>query len=160
MTNNNLQELEDKLLAAQDLVEKLKAEKEAAEKANQKYKLQGGNWSLVPTTNQVSGKHGSATNWAEAGLERKTETLAQSALKQIRAFSRMLAYAHEHDGCPEWYAGWSETRDDHYSVVYNHTSNQWRVNTNRSNQSVAPYMSETTAQKLCDDLNSGRFSLE
>jgi hypothetical protein len=32
----NLQELEDKLLAAQAIVEKLKAEKEAAEKANQK----------------------------------------------------------------------------------------------------------------------------
>jgi hypothetical protein len=156
---NNLQELEDKLAAAQAIVEKLKAEKEAAEKANQKYELQGGNWSLVPTTNQVSGKHGSATNWVEAGLERKTEALAESALKQIRAFSRMLAYVHEH--CPEWEADWrNKNNETKYKVSYDHSLEKWTVEGNSWVQSNTVYMDRPTAIKLADDLNSGRFSLE
>jgi hypothetical protein len=155
----DLQELEDKLAAAQAIVEKLKKEKEVAEKANQKYELQGGGYSLIVTSNQVSSKIGSANNWLEAGLERKTEALAQSALKQIRAFSRMLAYVDEH--CPQWEANWrNKNNETKYKVSYDHSLEKWTVEGNSWVQSNTVYMDKPTAMKLADDLNSGRFSLE
>jgi len=154
----NLQELEQKLAEAQTLVETLKKEKEAAERANEKYELQGGGYSLIVTSNGVSGVHASHTSWVEAGLERKTEALAQSALRQIRAFSRMLAYVHEH--CPEWEANWIEYNPYKYFVYFDHGRNVWAWATNAYQQSVVVYMDKPTAIKLADDLNSNRFSLE
>jgi len=153
----NLQELEDKLLAAQAIVEKLKAEKEAAEKANQKYELQGGDWFIRSWHNSIIDS-ATTSSCANAGLERKTEALAQSALKQIRAFNRMLAYVHEH--CPEWQPDWTEYTPYKYFVYFAHGRDVWAWATNACQQSVVVYMDKPTAIKLCDDLNSGRFTLE
>jgi hypothetical protein len=153
----NLQELEDKLLAAEAIVEKLKAEKEAAEKANQKYELQGGDWSVHAGTNSVSNLDPSQ-EWASAGIERKTEVLAQSALQQIRAFSRMLAYVHEH--CPQWEADWEDNTQKKYRVVFNRQIRSWYVDYHELAQNITVYMDKPTAIKLADDLNSGVFSLE
>jgi hypothetical protein len=119
--------------------------------------LQWGSWSLILTANQISDKHASHTQWVEAGLERKTEALAKSALKQIRGFSRMLAYVHEH--CPEWEADWTEYTPYKYFVYFDHGKNVWAWATNAYQQSVVVYMNKDTAIKLCNDLNSKRFSL-
>jgi hypothetical protein len=153
----DLQELEDKLAAAQAIVEKLKKEKEAAEKANQEYELQGGDWFVRFWVNSTANTVTSA-NCASAGLERKTEALAQSALKQIRAFSRMLAYVDEH--CPEYEPNWSKHNSYKSYVYFDHSENVWTYSENACNQHITVYMDKYTAQRLAADLNSGRFSLE
>jgi hypothetical protein len=153
--NNTLKEIENKLAAAKALVEKLEKEREAA---NQKYELQGGGYSLIVTSNAITSSYSPHPIWATAGLERKTEALAQSALKQIRAFSRMLAYVHEH--CPEWEADWNNTLRPKYAVFYNNTSKKFEITYWKISQYYCPLMDRPTAIKLADDLNSGRFSLE
>lgn len=156
--NNNLQELQNKLEEAKALANKLQQELEQAKKANEKYELQGGGYSLMLSSNGITNPTSSTHNFCSAGLERKTKELAESALKQIRAFSRMLAYAHEH--CPEWEADWSNSGQSRYKVIYDHSLNKWIVGSNSWIKGLIVYMDKQTAEKLADDLNSGRFSLE
>ena len=156
----DLNELQQRLNEAQALVEKLQKEveaKAAAEKANQKYKLQGGKWFI--TLSDSCTDHGMSTdNFASAGLERKTEALAESALKQIRAFSRMLAYADEH--CPEWEADWGDDCQEKFFVYFNSRTNLWVANYTTIHHYLTVCMNKVTAEKLASDLNSGRFSLQ
>jgi hypothetical protein len=117
---NNLQELEDKLAAAQAIVERLKKEKEAAERANQKYELQGG----------------------DSFIHSWPNNLVNSAV------------THRGTNC-------TNHNKSKYVVYFDHVSKKWLIDSyqNRAFFTVSS-IDKPTAQKLCDDLNSGKFSLE
>jgi hypothetical protein len=151
----DLNELQQRLNEAQALVNKLQQEVEA--KAAAKYELQGGDYTIVLSAQELQCTR-TSPDFAQAGLERKTEALAQSALKQIRAFSRILAYVHEH--CPEWEADWSDVGQYKYCVKFNHEDGLWKVDYFWTSEYLTVQMDKATAQKLCDDLNSKRFSLQ
>lgn len=151
----DLNELQQRLNEAQALVNKLQQEVEA--KAAAKYELQGGDYTVLLDTNEASCARPSKT-YAEAGLERKTEALAQSSLKQLRAFSRMLAYVHEH--CPEFEADWGDDCQEKFFVYFNSRTNLWVANYTTIHRYPTVCMNKVTAEKLASDLNSSRFSLE
>lgn len=91
------------------------------------------------------------------GIERSTHDLAIRAASKMRAFNRLLAYVDEH--APDYDPGWGNTLPK-YFVYFSFTRNEYVVGNEYSSRDIAKvYMPEKVAEKLAEDLNSGRVVL-
>lgn len=135
---------------AQAKLEALVAEKEEAERKAQKVELKGGDWTVGASE---PFQRASNPAYSVFGFERQTKALAESARKETIRFQRMLAYVDEHGGHKEFVYG-----DENYTVILN--DGVWAKEYFYSTQILTVWMSEEVATKLCEDLNSGRFSLD
>ena len=94
------------------------------------------------------------SNAADSGLTYKTQSQADSAAKQLRAYARQLAWLAEHDD--GWVPDWSNAHQNKYFVYVAHKSNTFKVNRNFTDQSFGIiYMSEPNATKLAQLMNDG-----
>ena len=89
-----------------------------------------------------------------SGLSYKTQSQADSAAKQLRAYARQLAWLAENDD--GWIADWSNSNQNKYFVYIEHKSNKVRGYRNYTDQSFGIiYMSESNAIKLAQFMNDG-----
>ena len=89
-----------------------------------------------------------------AGMEYQTQSQADSAAKQLRAYARQLAWLAENDD--GWIADWSNSNQFKYFVYIAHSSNKVSIYKNFTAQSFGiVYMSESNATKLAQLMNNG-----
>ena len=89
-----------------------------------------------------------------AGMEYQTESQADSAAKQLRAYARQLAYLAENDD--GWVADWSDNRQSKFYVYYHHETEKALKSYDVSAESFGIiYMSEANATKLAQLMNDG-----
>ena len=94
------------------------------------------------------------SNAAASGLTYKTQSQADSAAKQLRAYARQLAWLAENDD--GWVADWSNSEQDKYHIYMGHSSNEIRTYRNCTDQSIGIiYMSQANATKLARLMNDG-----
>ena len=96
----------------------------------------------------------SAKPFRLVGLEYQTQSQADSAAKQLRAYARQLAWLAENDD--GWIADWSNSSLLKYYVYYNYESKKFKEGRNFIEQSFGRiYMSEANAEKLAQLMNDG-----
>ena len=89
-----------------------------------------------------------------SGLSYKTQSQADSAAKQLRAYARQLAWLAENDD--GWVADWSNFRQSKYHIYIAHSSNKITVYKNCTDQTIGViYMSQANAEKLAQLMNDG-----
>ena len=94
------------------------------------------------------------SNAADSGLTYKTQSQADSAAKQLRAYARQLAWLAENDD--GWVADWSNSKQGKYYVYIEHNSNKIKTYRNFTDQSIGLiYMSQANAEKLAQLMNDG-----
>lgn len=94
------------------------------------------------------------SNAAASGLTYKTQSQADSAAKQLRAYARQLAYLAENDD--GWIADWSDSEQSKYHIYIEHNGNKIKTDKNFINQSIGLiYMSQANAEKLAQLMNDG-----
>jgi len=146
----------------QDNINKMKLELAEMEKqlqAKKQIKLQYGAWHMtsrgyieeyMPEIDSLD-----ATNF---GLRRTTRVLATEMRDRIVTSSQIEARAREIDH--DWAADWSDDNSGKSYVGYDYKSKKYFYKTCSWCQNIGiPYMSETTAQKIVDELNEVRFVL-
>lgn len=88
-----------------------------------------------------------------AGMEYQTQSQADSAAKQLRAYARQLAWLAENDD--GWIADWSKDQNKCY-VVYSHEDAKFEIKgCYQSNHLSTIFMSESNATKLAQLMNDG-----
>lgn len=96
----------------------------------------------------------SAKPFRLVGLEYQTQSQADSAAKQLRAYARQLAYLAENDD--GWIADWSDSEQSKYHIYIEHNGNKIKTDKNFINQSIGLiYMSQANAEKLAQLMNDG-----
>ena len=94
------------------------------------------------------------SNAAASGLTYKTQSQADSAAKQLRAYARQLAWLAENDD--GWIADWTNMMQSKYYVYYEHNSNRFKKCGYYKSQCInAIFMSEANADKLARLMNDG-----
>ena len=89
-----------------------------------------------------------------AGMEYQTQSQANSAVKQLRAYARQLAWLAENDD--GWVADWSDNRQSKFYVYYHHETEKALKSYDASAESFGIiYMSEANATKLAQLMNDG-----
>ena len=89
-----------------------------------------------------------------AGMEYQTESQADSAAKQLRAYARQLAWLAENDD--GWVADWSDNRENKYYVTYSHEKAKFETTfCYQSDHLSTIFMSEANATKLAQLMNDG-----
>ena len=130
------------------------ADMEAKLKANEKWEPKSGPWVVnvrgeVMRDNIVEGR-------SPFGMTFQTEEQAEIASKLMRERNRIIQYVLEHEpDCKfEFVVG-----QNNYYVYYNPYISKWRCGSACAQGSQNIYMPEWVADKLVDDLNSGRVVL-
>lgn len=150
--NNNV-DSEIKRLEAS--LEQLKKEREL-EKQQREAEAQPEQWEPKGGDYEIYGDLETGTNAPQesyrlAGSQRPTRELAQTAAKELRKFHRLLAYVHEH-------APGHDVSGEGYSV-YKSAGEYSKVFNDGDQDLGAITMPRDVAEKLADDLNSGRVVL-
>lgn len=90
----------------------------------------------------------------KSGMKYKTQSQADSAAKQLRAYARQLAWLAENDD--GWVADWSNSKQGKYYIYIEHNSNKVTIDRNFTDQSIGLiFMSEQNAIKLAQLMNNG-----
>ena len=96
----------------------------------------------------------STNEYRLAGVEYQTQSQADSAAKQLRAYARQLAWLAENDD--GWVADWPNRNLLKYYVYYNHESKNTLIYFDMSAQTIGRiYMSKANAIKLAQLMNDG-----
>ena len=136
-------------------IEKESAElRNSLEQANKPWTPERGGWvfSALGTVNEWSS---SSNEFSCRGLERKTSGAADISLERMISSNLLQAYVHEHGG--DWVADWNDEDQRKCSVVYCFNKKVWwYVKSLSILEAGTVYMNEKCADKLRDDLNSGR----
>ena len=93
------------------------------------------------------------SNAAASGLTYKTQSQADSAAKQLRAYARQLAYLAENDD--GWVADWSNMHQYKYYVYYDHSNSRFKKYSCQAQYINTIFMSEANATKLAQLMNDG-----
>ena len=89
-----------------------------------------------------------------AGAEYQTQSQADSAAKQLRAYARQLAWLAENDD--GWIADWNDYKQNKYFVSYNHYHQKITRGNSYNTQFINTiFMSEANASKLAQLMNDG-----
>jgi len=135
-------------------------EKESAElrisleKENEPWTPAVGCW-IFSALGTVTAWSSSTNKFSRLGLERKTSGAADISLERMISSSLLQAYVHEHGG--DWVADWNDEDQRKCSVVYCFNKKVWwYVKSLSILEAGTVYMNEECAEKLRDDLNSGR----
>ena len=114
----------------------------------------GGNFLIKNALNGSYHMANCTSNHISAGLTYKTQSQADSAAKQLRAYARQLAYLAENDD--GWVADWSNNRQIKFYVYYHHETEKALKSYDASAESFGIiYMSEANATKLAQLMNEG-----
>ena len=93
-------------------------------------------------------------NAVDSGLTYKTQSQADSAAKQLRAYARQLAYLAENDD--GWVADWSDKNQGKNFVMYSHECKKFITTIHYKTQNInTVYMSKSNATKLAQLMNDG-----
>ena len=96
----------------------------------------------------------SAKPFRLVGLEYQTQSQADSAAKQLRAYARQLAWLAENDD--GWVADWNDHDQNKYYIYFANISNKFKTYVNYTDQAIGLiYMSEANATKLAQLMNDG-----
>ena len=118
-----------------------------------KWEPAGGEYTIKTALDDVV-KCKSAKPFRLVGLEYQTQSQADSAAKQLRAYARQLAWLAENDD--GWVADWSNSKLLKYYVYYNHEIKNTIVSFDMSAQTIRLiYMSKKNAKKLAQLMNDG-----
>lgn len=94
------------------------------------------------------------SNAAASGLTYKTQTQADSAAKQLRAYARQLAWLAENDD--GWVADWDDYEQNKYFVNYSHYNQKFGIGNSYNTQFINTiFMSKANAEKLAQLINDG-----
>ena len=94
------------------------------------------------------------SNAADSGFTYKTQSQADSAAKQLRAYARQLAWLAENDD--GWVADWNNSRQGKYYVYFSNETNKVLFSNDRIAQTFGLiYMSQANAIKLAQLMNDG-----
>ena len=102
----------------------------------------------------VSYEAPSSNEYRLAGAEYQTQSQANSAAKQLRAYARQLAWLAENDD--GWVADWSDAYQGKYQIYIEHNGNKINTHRNFIDRSIGLiYMSQANATKLAQLMNDG-----
>ena len=102
----------------------------------------------------VSYEAKSINKYRLAGVEYQTQSQADSAAKQLRAYARQLAWLAENDD--GWVADWNNSRQGKYYVYFSNETNKVLFSNERLTQTFGIiYMSQSNAIKLAQLMNDG-----
>ena len=114
----------------------------------------GGNFLIKNALNGSYHMANCTSNHISAGLTYKTQSQADSAAKQLRAYARQLAYLAENDD--GWVADWSNIHQYKYYVYYDHNNSKFKEYSCYQAQYINTiFMSEANATKLAQLMNDG-----
>ena len=114
----------------------------------------GGNYCVVNYCLSAGYYDKAPSNAAASGLTYKTQSQADSAAKQLRAYARQLAWLAENDD--GWVADWSNFKQGKYHIYMGYTENKIKTYRNFTDQSIGLiYMSQANAEKLAQLMNDG-----
>ena len=148
MNTNSLQQNIERM-------EKELAEMKAKLKAGEKWEPKGGDW-FVDFNGKVKNYRGIDLECSWFGTSFQTQQQAEIASKLMRERNRIVQYVLEHEpGCKFEF---DKGVDNHY-VCYDHSDKTWIVLCSQNVESLHIHMPEWVAEKLADDLNSGRVEL-
>ena len=117
-----------------------------------KWEPAGGEYTIRTALDDVV-KCKSAKPFRLVGLEYQTQSQANSAAKQLRAYARQLAWLAENDD--GWVADWSKDQNKYY-VTYSHEKAEFETTfCYQSNHLSTIFMSEANATKLARLMNDG-----
>ncbi len=109
---------------------------------------------FICTSLDSTAKGNSTKIFRLAGMEYQTQSQADSAAKQLRAYARQLAWLAENDD--GWIADWNDHYQNKYYIYIANTSNKVKTYRNYTDQSFGiVYMSESNAEKLAQLMNDG-----
>ena len=134
------------------------AEMEKQLKAEKQIKLQGGGW-YMHSSGTVNFER-TQIDYTDNGLERATKELAIEMRDRIITSSQIEARAREID--PNWVADWTNFSPDKtkYFIERQWESGLYTVGaTARLDKIGVPYGSKSTMNKICKEINEGRFVL-
>ncbi len=93
------------------------------------------------------------------GMFRKDRETAKKVLKQIRSFTRLLALRDQECSNSRGYE--MIKLKPNWTIQYNFNLEKWLPEYSTSSKKITVYFkTEKDAQKICDILNSGKFTLE
>ena len=122
------------------------------EKENEPWTPEGG-WYFTTFRNVCKGHTSKA--FSCRGLERTTRAAAELAQERMISSNLLQAYVDEH--CGDWVADWNDEDQRKCSVVFSFPEKVWRyIKSRLILEAGVVYMNEECAEKLRDDLNSGR----
>lgn len=97
-----------------------------------------------------------SANYAKRGRTRETRNLAELLRDRSREADRIEAYVHMHE--PHWRANWFGKQTNYYLAYY--LGKGWgALNARACRVPGVPYMTRWCADKLLDDLKTGRFDV-
>ena len=115
-----------------------------------KWEPAGGEYTIKTALEDVV-KCKSAKPFRLVGLEYQTQSQADSAAKQLRAYARQLAWLAENDD--GWVADWSKDQNKYY-VTYSHEKAEFETTfCYQSDHLSTIFMSEANATKLAQLMN-------
>ena len=119
-----------------------------------KWEPAGGEYTIKAALDDVV-KCKSAKPFRLVGLEYQTQSQADSAAKQLRAYARQLAWFAENDD--GWVADWSNIHQYKYYVYYRHGNNDRfkKCSCYKDQYINTIFMSEANAAKLAQLMNDG-----
>ena len=118
-----------------------------------KWKPIEGNYCVVNYCLSALHYNKAPSNAADSGLTYKTQSQADSAAKQLRAYARQLAWLAENDD--GWVADWSKDQNKYY-VRYSHERAKFEMTFCYQAEYVnLIFMSEANATKLAQLMNDG-----
>lgn len=158
--NNRIKKPEEKVMNTNSLEQNIeRMEKELADmkaklKAGEKWEPKGGDWT-VDWRGRVVRSTGAKDNNV-FGIMFQTQEQAEIASRLMRERNRIIQYVLEH--VPYWkfefFVG-----VNNYFVYYNSKISKWDFSSTEYTQSQDVLMPKWVAEKLVDDLNSGRVKL-
>ena len=135
-------------------MEKELAEMKAKLRSGEKWEPKGGSW-LVSVRGETK-LDNVVKSRIPFGMTFQTQQQAEIASRLMRQRNRIVQYVLEH--LPIWKFEFDKYVDNHY-VCYDHSDKTWTVLCSRDIESLHIHMPEWVAEKLADDLNSGRVEL-
>ena len=119
-----------------------------------KWKPIEGNYCVVNYCLSADYYNKAPSNAADSGFTYKTQSQADSAAKQLRAYARQLAWLAENDD--GWVADWNNSRQGKYYVYFSNETNKVLFSNDRIAQTFGLiYMSQANAIKLAQLMNDG-----
>ena len=148
MSNNSLEQNIERM-------EKELVEMKVKLKAGEKWVPKGGDW-FVDFNGKVKNYRGINLECSWFGTSFQTQEQAETASKLMRERNRIIQYVLEHE--PNWNFKFVEGEHNYY-INFNHKSAEWCYGFMIRQKSQDILMPKWVAQKLADDLNSGRVEL-
>ena len=119
-----------------------------------KWKPIEGNYCVVNYCLSADYYNKAPSNAADSGLTYKTQSQADSAAKQLRAYARQLAWLAENDD--GWVADWNDYDQNKYFIQYSNEDSEFQTShVYQANHISVIFMSQANAEKLAKLMNDG-----